>query len=67
VESGHRCGKFCVSSGEVLTFPQDAEGLISHAVNQAEHFVQEGVGRWFDTLLEAVEDYEIVMADVRGS
>jgi hypothetical protein len=36
-------------------------------VNQAEHFVQEGVGRWFDTLLEAVEDYEIVMADVRGS
>ena len=62
-----RSGKFCVSSGEVLTFPQKAEELMFHAVNQAEHFIQEGVGRWFDSLLEAVEDYEIVTADLRDS
>ena len=62
-----RSGKFCVSSGEVLTFPQEAEGLVFHAVNQAEHFVQDGVGRWFDTLIQAVQDYEIVMDDVRAS
>ena len=60
-----RSGRFCVTSGEVLTLPQDAETLSFHAVNQAEHFITDGVSRWFDTLLEAVEDFAVVMADQR--
>jgi hypothetical protein len=62
-----RSGKFCVSSGEVLTAPQDAETLAFHAVNQAEHFITEGVNRWFDSLLEAVDDFAFVMEDQRNA
>jgi hypothetical protein len=62
-----RGGKFCVSSGEVLTAPQDSETLLFHAVNQAEHFINEGVTRWFDSLLEAVEDFAFGMEDQRNS
>ena len=62
-----RSGKFCVSTGEVLTVPQDAETLTFHAVQQAEHFIAEGVNRWFDSLLEAVEDFAVLMEDQRGT
>jgi hypothetical protein len=62
-----RSCKFCVSSGEVLTTPHDAATLSFHAVNQAEHFVAEGVNRWFDSLLEAVEDFATVMEDQRNA
>jgi hypothetical protein len=61
-----RTGKFCVSSGETLTAPEDAETLSWHAVNQVEHFIGQGVNRWFDTLLEAIEDFAFVMAEDRG-
>lgn len=60
-----RSGKFSVSSGEVLTAPQDVESLQWHAVNQVEHFIAEGANRWFDSLLEAVEDFAIVMDNQR--
>lgn len=56
-----RSGKFSVSSGEILTTPQDVETLQFHAVNQVEHFIAEGANRWFDSLLEAVEDFAVVM------
>ena len=58
-----RTGKFCVSSVETLAAPQDAEALTWNAVNQVDHFITEGVNRWFDTLLEAVEDAAVVMED----
>ena len=58
-------GKYAVSSGEVLTAPQDDETLAFHARQQAEHFITEGVSRWFDTLSEAVADYAVVMDDLR--
>ena len=61
-----RTGKFCVSSGEILTAPESAEMLSWHAVNQAEHFIKEGPSRWFDTLLEAVEDFAAVMENERA-
>ncbi|MEG8052873.1 hypothetical protein QP185_05795 [Sphingomonas aerolata] len=54
-------GKFAVSSGEVLTVPQDEETLAFHARQQAEHFITEGVSRWFDNLPEAVADFAFVM------
>jgi hypothetical protein len=62
-----RSGRFCVSSGEVLTAPQDAETLSFHAVSQAEHFIAEGVSRWFDSLFEAVEDFAPVMENQRSA
>lgn len=62
-----RSGKFCVSTGEILTVPQDVETLTFHAVQQAEHFIAEGVNRWFDSLLEAVQDFAVVMEDQRGT
>jgi phosphatidate phosphatase APP1 len=37
--------------------------LTFHARQQAEHFITEGVSRWFDTLSEAVADFAIVMDD----
>jgi hypothetical protein len=49
----------------VLTAPQDNETLTFHARQQAEHFITEGVSRWFDTLSEAVADLAIVMDDRR--
>jgi hypothetical protein len=61
-----RTGKFAVSSGEVLTVPQDDETLALHARQQAEHFITEGVSRWFDTLLEAVTDFGFVMDGERS-
>ena len=54
-------GKFAVSSGEVLTAPQDDETLTFHARQQAEHFITEGVSRWFDDLSEAVADFAVIM------
>ena len=59
-------GKFAVSSAEILTSPQDDETLAYHAKSQAEHFMTEGVGRWFDTLKEAVADFAVVMEDQRN-
>ena len=56
-----RTGKFCVSSGETLAAPQDPESLSWNAVNQVNHFNEEGVNRWFDTLLEAVHDAASIM------
>ena len=50
-----RTGQFCVSSGETLSAPQDAASLTWNAVNQVDHFINEGVNRWFNTLLEAVD------------
>lgn len=58
-------GKFAVSSGEVLTAPQDDETLALHARQQAEHFITEGVSRWFDTLPEAVADFASVIEGER--
>ena len=49
-----------VSSGEVLTAP-----LAFHARQQAEHFITEGVSRWFNSLAEAVADFAIVMESER--
>jgi len=60
-----RTGKFCVSSGEFLFAPEAAETLSFHAVNQSEQFIKEGMGKWFDTLLEAVEDFAPVMTSER--
>ena len=54
-------GKFAVSSGGALTVPQDDETLAFHARHQAEHFITEGVSRWFDNLPEAVADFAFVM------
>jgi hypothetical protein len=54
-------GQFAVSSGEVLTAPQDDETLAFHTRQQAEHFITEGVSGWFDSLLEAVADFAFVM------
>jgi hypothetical protein len=62
-----RTGKFCVSTGEVLTVPQDAETLTFHSVQQAEHFIAEGVNRWFHSPREAVEDFAAVMEDQRDA
>lgn len=59
-------GKFAVSSGEVLTVPQDDETLAFHAQQQAEHFITEGVSRWFDSLPEAVTDFAFVMDSERS-
>ncbi|UUL83897.1 hypothetical protein [Sphingomonas qomolangmaensis] len=59
-------GKFAVSSGEVLTAPQDDETLAFHARQQAEHFITEGVSRWFDDLPEAVADFASVMDSERN-
>lgn len=56
-----RTGKFCVSSGETLVASQDAESLTWNAVQQVDHFIREGVNRWFATLIEAVEDAAVVM------
>lgn len=61
-----RTGKFAVSSGEVLTVPQDYETLAFHARQQAEHFITEGVSRWFDSLPEAVADFALVMDSMRS-
>jgi len=58
-----RSGKVCVSSAEILTSPQEVEALTFHAVQQAEHFIAQGVSRWFDSLLEAVEDFSVVMKE----
>lgn len=58
-------GKFAVSSGEVLTAPQDNETLTFHARQQAEHFITEGVSRWFDDLSEAVADFAAIMDSER--
>lgn len=59
-------GKFAVSSGEVLTAPQDDGTLAFHARQQAEHFITEGVSRWFDNLSEAVADFAFVMDSERS-
>lgn len=59
-------GKFAVSSGEVLTVPQDDETLAFHARQQAEHFITEGASRWFDSLPEAVTDFAFVMDSERS-
>lgn len=59
-------GKFAVSSGEVLTTPQDDETLTFHARQQADHFITEGVSRWFDHLPEAVADFASVMDNERS-
>lgn len=58
-------GRFSVSSAEVLTVPQDDETLVFHAREQAEHFITEGVSRWFDSLPEAVADFANVMETER--
>lgn len=60
-----RTRKFCVSSAEELVAPENAETLTFHAVRRADHFMKEGVNRWFDTLLEAVEDFALVMDNER--
>jgi hypothetical protein len=60
-------GKFCVSSGEVLTSPETAEMLSWHSVNQTDQFIKEKTTRWFDTLLEAVEDFAVVTEKLRSS
>lgn len=54
-------GQFAVSSGEVLTAPQDEETLAFHARQQAEHFITQGVSHWFDSLADAVADFATVM------
>ena len=59
-------GKFAVSSGELLTSPQDDETLGFHARNQVEHFIGEGVNRWFDTIRDAVADFAFVMEPERS-
>lgn len=59
-------GKYAVSSGEVLTVPQDCETLAFHDRQQAEHFITEGVSRWFDSLPEAVADFAFVMDGERS-
>jgi hypothetical protein len=59
-------GKFAVSSGEVLTSPQDDETLAIYARQQAEHFITEGVSRWFDNLPDAVADFAFVMDSERS-
>ena len=61
-----RTGKFCVSSGEVLTAPETGEMLSWLWVNEVDHFINEGPRRWFDTLLEAVEDFAPNMENERG-
>lgn len=55
-----------MSIGEVLTAPQDDETLAFHARQQAEHFITEGVSRWFDSLSEAVADFAFVMDNERS-
>lgn len=61
-----RTGEYAVSSGEMLTAPQDDAALAFHARQQVEHFITKGVSRWFDTLSEAVADFAIVMDDQRS-
>jgi hypothetical protein len=61
-----RTGEYAVSSGEVLTVPQDDATLAFHARQQVEHFITEGVSRWFDSLSEAVADFASVMNDERS-
>lgn len=59
-------GQFAVSSGEVLTAPQDEETLSFHARQQAEDFITQGVSRWFDSLSDAVADFAVIMESERG-
>jgi hypothetical protein len=62
-----RTGKFCVSRGDILRAPEHAETLSFQVVTEVNHFMEEGVSRWFDTLLEAVEDFAPVMGTDRCS
>lgn len=62
-----RTGKFCVSSGDILRSPEFEETLSFQAVTEVNHFMVEGVSRWFDTLFEAVEDFAPVMETERRS
>jgi hypothetical protein len=62
-----RTGQFCVSGGDILRAPENAETLAFQAVTEVNHFMNEGVSRWFDTLLEAVEDFAPVMETDRRS
>lgn len=59
-------GKLAVSSGEVLTSPQDDETLAIYARQQAEQFIKEGVSRRFDNLPKAVADFAFVMNSERS-
>ena len=54
-----RNGKYCVASGEELPVPHATLSL--PAVDSAENFIGHGMGRWFNTLLEAVDDFGAVM------
>jgi hypothetical protein len=62
-----RTGQFCVSGGDILRAPEHAETLSFQAITEADHFMKEGPSRWFDTLLEAVEDFAPVMEIDRRS
>ena len=51
-----RTGQFCVSCGDILRAPEQAETLSLQAVMEVDSFVERLPDRWFDTLLEAIED-----------
>jgi hypothetical protein len=60
-------GQFCVSGGDILRSPENAETLSFQVVTEVNHFMTEAVSRWFDSLLEAVEDFAPVMEAERQS
>jgi hypothetical protein len=62
-----RTGQFCVSGGDILHAREHAETLSFQAVIEVNHFMKDGVSCWFDTLLEAIEDFAPVMETDRSS
>jgi hypothetical protein len=62
-----RTGLFCVVSGELLFAPETTETISFHAIKQSEQFIRDDLGKWFDSLFEAVEDFAVVMETERQS
>jgi hypothetical protein len=60
-----RTGKFCVSGGDILRAPEHPETLSFQAVKEVDVFTERLPDRWFDTLLEAVEDLAPAFEDER--
>jgi hypothetical protein len=51
-----RTSKFCVSGGDILRTPEQAETLSFQAVKEVDSFIERLPDHWFDTLLEAIDD-----------
>jgi hypothetical protein len=60
-------GRFCVSGADILRSPEHADTLSFQAVTEVDQFTKRGLSRWFDTLLEAVEDFALLMERERQS